>query len=66
MFKETKSVIDGPYPSRGISKKPHEQKPDCAGRQATVAELQATYYGKPLVDVRWWMTHSAAYILKEG
>lgn len=31
VFKETKSVVDGPYPSRGINKKPHEQKPDCAG-----------------------------------
>lgn len=31
VFKETRSVVDGPYPSRGINKKPHEQKPDCAG-----------------------------------
>lgn len=33
VFKETRSVIDA---SRGINKKPHEQKPDYAGQQTTV------------------------------
>lgn len=36
--------------------------------QATSRELrlQATYHGKPLIDVRWRMAHSDAHILKEG